>query len=176
MRADISPNSFRMDHARDRVAELNIVIANRMAADDAAFRFRHLRKAAANNLLQDFRITLVRKPHNRKRGNRLAAHGVNIAQRIRCRDLPESVRIIHDRREKIDGLNHRHLMAQQIHPRIVVGVKTNEHVRISWPRQAAQNGIQQPWTQLRRSTRCLDHGREFHGWGQAAPRCKAFRL
>src|SRR5205814_3883710 len=25
----------------------------------------------------------------------------------------------------------------------------------------AQNGIQQPWTQLRRSTRCLDHGREF---------------
>src|SRR5258708_27863267 len=29
---------------------------------------------------------------------------------------------------------------------------------------------------LRRSTRCLDHSRKFHGWGQAAPRCKALRL
>src|SRR6202521_892983 len=102
--------------------------------------------------------------------------GPNFAQRIRRRNLSEGVRVIHDRREEIDRLDQRYFRAEQIHPSVVVSVETNEHVRISWPRQTAQNGIQQPWTQLRRSTRCLDHGRKFHGWGQAAPRCNAFRL
>jgi len=63
-RADISPNSLRMDDARHCVAKLNIVIANRVTADDAALCFRHLRKAAANNLLEDLGITLVREAHD----------------------------------------------------------------------------------------------------------------
>jgi len=134
------------------------------------------RKTTTNNLFEDFGIALVWKSHDGKRGNGLAAHGINIAQRICRRNLPEGMWVIHNRCKKVHGLDHGHFGVQQIHPGVVVGIKTNEHVRIRWPRQTAQNGIQQPWTQLRRSTRCLDHGREFHGGGQAAPRCNALRL
>jgi len=55
-------NSLRIDDTRHRVAKLNIIVSNRVAADDAAFRFGHLRKAAANNLFENLRITLVGKP------------------------------------------------------------------------------------------------------------------
>ena len=169
-RAHVSPNSLRVDEARHRVAKLNIVIANRVAPNDGAFCFHHLRKSAANDGLQNLCIPLVGEAHNRERGNRVAAHGVNIAQGIGCRNLSEGVRIINDGGKEIDRLDQRHLRAEQIHPGVVVGIETNKHVRISGPRQTAQNGIQQPWTQLRRSTGSLDHGREFHGWGQVAPR------
>ncbi len=125
-RADIPPNSLRVDDAGNCVPKLNIVVSNRMAADDAAFCFRHFRKATANDLLENVRCTFVRKANDRKRGNRFSAHGIHVTQRIRRRNLSECKWIIDNRREEIDGLNHRHFRAQQIHPGVVVGVKTNQ--------------------------------------------------
>src|SRR5216684_4681333 len=74
VRADISPNPMRVDDAGDRVAEEHVLVTNRVAADDAALRFVHFRKAAANDLFEDGGIALFRKSKNRQRGNRAAAH------------------------------------------------------------------------------------------------------
>src|SRR5437764_1298562 len=103
-KATDSPNSLRIDEARHRVAKLNIVIANRVAANDGAICFHHLRKPAANDGFQNLRIPLVGETHNRERGNRLAAHGVNIAQGIGCRNLSKGRRVINDGGKEIDRL------------------------------------------------------------------------
>ena len=53
LRADISPNSVRIHSSGDRIAELNVFVADRMAADDAALRFRHFVQATADDLFQN---------------------------------------------------------------------------------------------------------------------------
>src|SRR5882762_4591638 len=101
-----------MNDASDGVTKLNVIVSNRVAADDAAFRFSHLRKAAANYLFENLRIAFVGKTYNGKRGNGFTAHGVNITQRVRRRDLSESVWVIHNRRKEIDRLHHCHFRAK----------------------------------------------------------------
>src|SRR6266849_6901841 len=111
-RSDISPNSMRVDDAGNGVAEEHVLVTNRVAADDAALRFVHFRKTAANDLFEDGGIALFRKSENRQRGNRAAAHGVYIAERIGCGDLSKQVGIVHDRREEIHRLYQREPFAQ----------------------------------------------------------------
>jgi hypothetical protein len=95
---------------------------------------------------------------------------------LEARELVEGVRIVHNWREEIDGVHQRGIFAQLVNAGIVTGFKSNQHVGISLPRQLPQNRVQRPGTQLRRSTSCLDHGRQFHGVGQVTPRCTALRL
>ncbi len=122
---------FRIDKACDRVAELNIVVANRVAADHAALCFRHFVQATANDLFENRGIPFFRETNQGQRRNGPATHRIHIAQRIGRGNLSKGKRIINDRREKIDGLHQRQSVAQQIHPCIVVGVEANEYVWIS---------------------------------------------
>ena len=96
---------LRMDHASDRVAEFQFIVANRMSANDGAIRFRHFCQAAAQDLLQNFGRAGSRKRQDGERGNRPAAHGIYIAERIGGGDLAEKLGIVQDRREKIHRLH-----------------------------------------------------------------------
>ncbi len=136
MGADISPYFFRVDGSRHGVSKLDIVVADGVAADDGAIRFFHLVEAAADDLLENRRVAFFGEAYDGKCRNRFSAHGVNIAERIGGRDLAEGEGIVDDRREKIYGLNKRKLLADQIHPGVVVGAEANEYVRISWQWQA----------------------------------------
>ena len=51
------------------------------------------------------------------------AHGVNIAQGIRRRDLAEKVRVVHDRREKVHGLHHSEVRGHLVNQRVVRSFK-----------------------------------------------------
>src|SRR5580692_2281564 len=101
-----------MNQTGDRIAKLNIVVANGMSADDGALRFVHLVQAAANDLLKNRGIAFVWKAHNRERGNWLSAHGVDIAERIGGGDLAKGKRIVDDWREKIHGLHNRETVSE----------------------------------------------------------------
>src|ERR1700689_1652834 len=120
-----------MDHAGNRVAEFQLVIADRMSSDDGATRFRHFRETAAQDLFEDLRRTGSRKRQDSERGNWPAAHGVHIAERVGGSDLTEKLWIIEDGREKIHGLNDGEIVGEAIYGRVVAGLETDDHVRIN---------------------------------------------
>src|SRR5271154_1234163 len=111
LRSHVAPDTFRINQTSDRITEQHVLIADRVAADDAALRFAHFGEAASNNLLKDFGIALFRKPDNGQRGDGPAAHSVNVAQRVGGRNLPEEKWVVHDRRKKINRLDEREAFA-----------------------------------------------------------------
>ena len=141
-----------------RVTELDLLVADRVAANHRAACFLHLGVAALENAFQDVEIaSRVRKTHNGERRNRPASHGVNVAQRVGRGDLAEGVRVVHDGREEVHGLDQRQVGRELIHSRVVGGLKAYQDVRVGLFRQLGQHGVQNTWTQLGRSTRRLDH-------------------
>jgi len=164
----VAPDIFWVDDAGNGVAEFQIIVANRMAADDGAMSLIHLRKTAAENLFQNSGAAVIGESDNRERGNGPATHGVNVTKGIRGGDLAEREWIVGDGREEIDGLHKGEVGGELIHPCVVAGVETNEQIRISRPRQAAKHGVQKTWTQLGRSTSGLGGGRQTHRICQGA--------
>ena len=65
-----------------------------------------------------------------QRGERLAAHRVDVRQRVRGGDLPEEVRIVDDRREEVDRLHEREIVGQQEDARVVECLAADEQARI----------------------------------------------
>ena len=158
LRAHILQHALRINDAGHRVAEFDFVVANGVAANHRAAGFLHLGKAALKNLFENFDIPAgVGEPDDGERGNRPATHGIHIAQRVGGGNLAEGVRVIHDGREEIHGLDQRQLGRELIHSRVVGGVKAYQHVRVELFRQPGEHRVQNPWTQLGRSTRRLDH-------------------
>src|SRR5258708_16901807 len=106
----MSPDFSRVNGSRHGVAELDIVVADGVAADDGAFCFFHFIEAAADYLLKDRWISFFRKANNRKGGDGFAAHGVNVAERIGGGDLAEREWVVDNRCEKIHGLHQREIV------------------------------------------------------------------
>ena len=104
-RADISPNLQRIDDPADGITELNVLIANGVAADDGALRFTHFVQAAANDLFKDRGVAFFGKANEGECGEGATAHGVNITKGIGGSNLAESERVVDDGREEIDGLD-----------------------------------------------------------------------
>ena len=87
-----------------------------------------------------------------QRGERLAAHGVDVGQRVRRGDLSEEVRVVDDRREEVDRLHEREIVGQHEDPRVVEGLAPDEEARIRVHGHAAQRARQVTRTQLGGST------------------------
>ena len=141
-----------MDGAGDRVAEFDFRIRHAVSAEHRAAGFAHFFESAEQDGFEHFRIAVRRESHDRKRRNRRAAHGVNIAQRVGGGDGAEGERIVDDRREEVDGLHQRQIGAQSIHSGVVGCVEADKDVRIGDSRHRAEHFVQQLWTQFRRST------------------------
>ena len=113
------------------------------------------------DLFQDLEtLFLIGKPHNRERGERPPAHGVNIAECIGGRNLAKSVGIVYDRSEEINRLDQRQVGRQLIHSRVVVGLKAHQDIWVGLFRQLGQHAVQNTWTQLGRSTRRFHQARQ----------------
>ncbi len=122
-----------MDGSRDRIAELDLGIANAVTADDGAAGFDHLRQAAGQHLLEDLGIAVVGKADEGERADGPSAHGVDVAERVGGRDLAEDIGIVDDGREEIDSLHQRQLRRELIHPGVVGGVEADQDVGIMLP-------------------------------------------
>ena len=68
-----------------------------------------------------------------QRGERLAAHGVNIAQRVGGGDLAEGVRIVDDGGEEVDCLHQRLIGRDLIHAGVVGVVEADQNVGVVLP-------------------------------------------
>ena len=162
-RAGVGPDPVGMHDAGHRVAELHLVIAHGVAAEDGAARLNHRLGAAPEDLFQIPEVALGRVGQDGERGERARAHGVDIGQGVGGGDAAKCERVIDNGREEIHGLHEGALRAQPVDACVVAGVETDQHVRIRKARDARQNRVQNLWTQLGRSTRGLDmSGKLFH--------------
>ena len=70
------------------------------------------RRAAGQDRRQDLGAErLDREGGDVERGQRRAAHRVDVADRVGRGDATEVVRVVDDRREEVDGLHHRQIVA-----------------------------------------------------------------
>ena len=131
--AAVGKHALRVDSAGDRVAELDFLVADGVAADHGAAGFDHLRKAAGEDALEHLEIAFIGKTDERERAERASAHGVDVAERVDGGDLPEGVGIVHDGGEEIHGLNEGGVGRDQVHPGVVGEIEADQNVGVLLP-------------------------------------------
>ncbi len=164
-RARVGQDAIRMDQASDGISELDLLVLHAVPAQQRAIGFVNLLGPALQDFRQIVQVALGRPRENRKRGDRLAAHRVNVAERVGRRDRAERVRIVDNGREEIDGLHQGALRRQLVHAGIVGGIKPDQHVFVRPAWDPGEHLVQNLWTQFGRST-----GRGSLG-GQMTFRC-----
>ena len=165
LRSGIAEDVARINQAGDGVSKLHLLVAHAVAADHRAPGFHHLGKAARQNLLEDFQTSLRRKADMRQRRDGPPAHGIDIAQRIGGRDLPENIGIIHHGREEIHGLHQGHIRADLINSGVVGVIETYQDIRICLLRQLFQYRIENRRTQLGGASSGFDSCGQANGGG-----------
>ena len=109
--ARVGDHAVGVHGAGDGQAVLRLGVVDRMAADDLGAGRAHDVEAAAQHLAQRGRAELLERPrHQVERGQRPAAHRVDVGQRVGRGDAPEVVGVVDDRREEVDGLHQRELV------------------------------------------------------------------
>ena len=119
-----------------------------MSADDGAFRFRHFRQAAAQNLFQDFRRAGRGKRQNGERRNWPAAHRVHIAECVGGGYLTEKLGVINNRCEKIHGLHDGEIIGEPINRRVVAGFEADKHIGIELRRKTLEYRVENAGAQF----------------------------
>ena len=124
---------LRVYGAGDGVAELDLVVANGMAADHGAAGLHHLGESAGQDALKDGEVAGARETDHGERAQGTAAHGVDVAEGVGGGDLAEGVGIVDDGREEIDGLHQRQVGGDQIHSGVVGGVEADQDLGVMLP-------------------------------------------
>ena len=91
-----------------------------------------------------------------------AAHRIDVAQRIRGRDLAVDVRVVDDRREEVDSLHQRRPAIPPVHTRIVRGPEVDEDTVVLRDRNGTQHLSELACGEFARSTGAGDHLRQSH--------------
>src|SRR5579859_2072973 len=114
-----------MDQAGYGIAELCFFVADAVAAYYGASGFDHFGEAAGENALEDADVGLVGETDEGHRGERLPAHGVNVAERVGGGDLAEGVGVVDDGRKEVDRLYERLVGRELIHSGVVGVIEAN---------------------------------------------------
>ena len=120
-----------MHKAGHAQAVLGLLVQNAVPARDDRSRLIDLVIPAAQDVL--YRVIRHGFGHTQqvKRGFRLAAHCVDVGQRVRCRDLPEQIGVVRNGREKVHGLHEREFVRHAVDRRVVAFVKPDEQVGVA---------------------------------------------
>ena len=129
-RAGVGEYALRVDEARDCEAVLRLVVEDAVAAGDDGPGLVDLVVAAAEQGVDGLTRHLLRHAHEVERQLGLAAHGIDVRERVRCGDLAEGVGVVRDRREEVDGLHQRKLVRDLVHRGVVALVEADEQVRV----------------------------------------------
>ena len=106
---------------------------------------------------------LLREAGDRERGQRTAAHRVDVADRVRRGDLAVDVRVVDDRREEIDRLHERRPALPPVHTRIVRGPEVDQDTVIGLRGDVTQHLSELACGEFARSTGAGDHLRQTLG-------------
>jgi hypothetical protein len=130
-----------MDKPGDRHAEFDLDIADGVAADNDGSGQGTAFGSAFEDLAQPGQvgILVVGIANQVERGFWLAAHCVDIAERIRRRDLPVHVRIIDNGGKKVDCLDKSDIVGDLVDAGVVVRFGADKQVRVGRSRDVAQN-------------------------------------
>jgi len=158
--ADIFPDFTGMDGAGDGVAKLQFIVADGVATNDSAIRFRHFGEAAAENLFEDRGIAIAGKRENGERRDGTAAHGVDVAERVGGGDLAEFEGIVDDGREEVDRLHDGKIRSEAVNGRVVAGFKTDKAIGIGLRREFIERGFEDTRAEFRGATGGFGSGRE----------------
>ncbi|GMV84018.1 MAG: hypothetical protein AMXMBFR7_52020 [Planctomycetota bacterium] len=125
--AGIAGDAPGMNDPGYRKAEFQFLLVDRMPAHNYSACFHTFLGSASKNLAKRIeRKFAKRESHDSQRGKRGSAHRIHIAKGVRCRHLPKSKRIVHYRREKVDGLNQSALGIETKNPRVVERTVSDE--------------------------------------------------
>ncbi len=103
-----------------------------MTADDCDAGLARDRRAAFEDPMQNLGPEFFeRERRDVERGQRRAAHRVDVGKRVCGRDAAEVERVVHDGREEVDRLDEREIVAQAVHSGIVISVEPDENVPIA---------------------------------------------
>ena len=164
LRAGVGEDARRIDGAGDRIAKLDLAIADRVPAEQRDAGFAQLVEAAAEDRGDGFGIEIVfGKRRDRQRRERTAAHRIHVAQRIGRGDLAVEIRVVHDRREEIDRLHQRRSTLPRVHTGIVRSPVVNQDAWVGLDWYSAQHLSELAGCEFARSTSAADH------LGQPAP-------
>ena len=105
----------------------------------------------------------LRKCRDRERGQRPAAHRVDVADGVRGRDLAVDVGVVDDRREEIDGLHEGRPALPPEHTRIVRGPEVDQDTVVGVRGNVTQHLSELACGEFARSTGAGDHLRQTLG-------------
>ena len=148
----IRQHARRMDLAGHRVAELDLRVLDRVSAEQRDAGLGQLVETAGEDPLQDGAVGVFRKRGDRQRGERPAAHRVDVAQRVGGGNLPVDERIVDDWREEIDRLHERARLVEPVHTCIVRGPIVDQDPVVVLHGQIAQHLGELTSGELARST------------------------
>ena len=90
-----------------------------MSSGQHASCFPYLLASAKKDLAKDIQIHGFRETDNIKGCLHIAAHGVDVTERIGRSYLPEDIRVLHHGRKEIQGLDHGQVICQPVDSRII---------------------------------------------------------
>ena len=106
---------------------------------------------------------LERVGHEVQRGERRAAHRVDVGQRVGRGDAPEVVRVVDDRREEVDGRDDRERVRHAVHRGVVGGLVADEQRRVVRARQLREQRMEHARRDLARAAGAVREGGEADG-------------
>ena len=151
-RARLGPDRVRMDGSDDGEAVLGLGVPDRVPSGEDRSRRAHALLGSREHLAEHLRRQLLRKRRDRKGEQRRAAHREDVVERIRCRDCPESPRIVDQRREEVDGEDDCALVVQAIDGRVVGRVEADEEILGVGGNQAGEDVLEAGRRVLGRAT------------------------
>ena len=149
LRVRVGQHLFRMDEARHGQAVDRLRAVDRMPAGDDGPGLIRLVIAAAQDLAHGVAVHLVGQTHHVQRQLRLAAHRIDITQRVRRRNLPVEERVIDDRRKEVCCLYDGDVVRDLVDARVVALVVADEKPRVAVRAEALEHPAQRPSAHLR---------------------------
>ena len=127
-RAAVGEHAIERDKTAHGQAVLGLIVIDGVAARDGAAGLNALVGAARQNLPRNLNAQAAGNAQQVHGVARTPAHGVNVRQRVGCRDLTKQERVVDHRREEVDGLNESQVFANTEDARIVGGIEPHEQV------------------------------------------------
>ena len=127
-RAAVGEHTVERDKAAHRQAVLGLVVVDGVASRDGAAGLDALVGATRQNLPRNLNAQAIGNAQQVHGMARSSTHGINVRQRVCCRDLAKQERVVDHRWKEIDGLHEAQVFANTKNTRIVGGIEPHEQV------------------------------------------------
>src|SRR5699024_2506581 len=130
--AVVGKNPVGMYGSHHRKPIFDAGILDGMTSCQRSSCFLYFLISSLKDFSQNIQIHLFRKTDNVQCRLHISAHRIHIAERIRCRNLPEQIRVFHHRRKKVQGLHDCRIVRNPINGGVIRAVVSNDKIFIPY--------------------------------------------